>query len=660
MTKNPKNQKTAKHSKKGFGGATFNLIKYMLVAIAIIIAIIALIFGESKMILTQNAEAPVTFTILNYEIIPEVEEGETPVSDYAYSLAQAVNKAPSGSTIKVLVGIEERTMIEIPASKEITLDLNGKTTEYSFNNFFIVNSGDLCIIDSSATEENTVGNGKIVKNNSADELYMMKCTETGNITIEGGELSGLNDYGVYNVGLGNIKVDGGKINVKMHAIRNVSTGKIEVASGEVISAQGDAIYMSANGKVTVSDGSIKGYTNGIVCTEKGEVAVTGGEIEATNGNGIKMYSTSGSNTGASLVIGKDDQEVVYNNPVIKGSKFGVNVDVPTFNFYDGIVKGPINKSISREPDAKPQNHVVVIGSEIIEDVKYETAYLQPIIPNVIINTESMYVPGAQVRVDGVHNYKDNNKEGKNYEATTWADLSGNNNNGAVTLGNGKWGENYLKFDGTNTWVNLGQMDHTMQTLEVTFSVDEIKSYDQHIISNTEMGGGAIYVGKNTGLIIGSFYINGDYREVYSGAVAQPNEIYHVVVNYDGNDVKLFINGEYVNSYANSEAIMNKEIGAPAESNGNSTVICLGANPAGNTASSGFFKGKIYSAAVYNRALSEEEIIQNSTAGLALAGGPVAANNVTYTVRFPDAVTGFDTNDIELTNGTKGTFKKVES
>lgn len=81
----------------------------------------------------------------------------------------------------------------------------------------------------------------------------------------------------------------------------------------------------------------------------------------------------------------------------------------------------------------------------------------------------------------------NTSSGHSSSTTTWKDLSGNKDG---TVSGGTWGSDYLKLDGVDDWVNLGQMSFTNQvTLDVVIEVDTIEtSYNPCIIGNIEVGG----------------------------------------------------------------------------------------------------------------------------------------------------------------------------
>ena len=266
-------------------------------------------------------------------------------------------------------------------------------------------------------------------------------------------------------------------------------------------------------------------------------------------------------------------------------------------------------------------------------------------PTAWINTESMYITdGLIARLDGV-----NNKNGSHSASvTTWSDISGNSKNGTIT--NGTWGANYLNFNGSSSWVNLGVMNSDYQTMEATFSPDVVPTSGKCIIGNWQTGGGGIQINSN-GYIMGNYYIEGSYRTITSRVKVVAGNKYHAAITYNGSTVVLYVNG-----VEQGRISVSGTIGVPA----NSTVMVLGANPSGSSISGEYFQGKIYSAAIYNKALTATQVKTNADAGKVLAGGPTNASSITYTIRFNETVTGFTTDDITITNGTKGTFTTVTS
>lgn len=171
--------------------------------------------------------------------------------------------------------------------------------------------------------------------------------------------------------------------------------------------------------------------------------------------------------------------------------------------------------------------------------------------------------------DGMVLYLDgenNTGTGHSNSTTTWKDLSGNGNNGAI---NGcEWSEKALEFNGTTDWVNLGEMNSTSQSIEIV--IDSSSTAVQYIVGNWESGGGGIFINGN---IRGEFYINNKYNGVITKKSYKMGKIYHIILTYDGNIVKIFLNGNLENSI---NAV--GDIKPPA----NNTVMAIGFNPQGNS------------------------------------------------------------------------------
>ena len=129
-------------------------------------------------------------------------------------------------------------------------------------------------------------------------------------------------------------------------------------------------------------------------------------------------------------------------------------------------------------------------------------------------------------------------------ATVLKDLSGKNQNG--TISNATLNNDSIIFNGTSSEVRFGTMNTDFMTIDVTFSVDELKNTVQLLMGNIETGGIAIYIGK-TGIIGGEVYTNGEYKYIKSEITAEIGKKYHVILSYDGIEEKIFVNVELNNS-----------------------------------------------------------------------------------------------------------------
>ena len=199
-----------------------------------------------------------------------------------------------------------------------------------------------------------------------------------------------------------------------------------------------------------------------------------------------------------------------------------------------------------------------------------------------------------------------NYDMKHRNNNTLIDLSEYNRD--ATAINGTFGYDYLQFDGSSTWVNLGQINSNNQTLEATIKIDYMPTEYGYIIGNVQGGGGGMFIATD-GTIYGRYYINGDYRTVTSVSKIEVGKTYHLALTYDGQTIKLYINGGLEEKYE-----ISGNISAPT----NNTVMAIGTNPVGSNAEANYFKGKIYNAAVHDVALDAEQIaIDAETTGLSL-------------------------------------------
>ena len=184
----------------------------------------------------------------------------------------------------------------------------------------------------------------------------------------------------------------------------------------------------------------------------------------------------------------------------------------------------------------------------------------------------------------------------NTSLSKWKDLSGNNSG---TINGPVYQENGYYFDGSNDYVSIGEINSDNVTIEVTITPQISDSYEREIISNYETGGYGILL--QDGYIRTTIYINGTYYGINSLDKYEIGKIYVVQATYDGKEIKLYINGELQRTLQ-----MSGTIGKPT----NNTIVMLGSNPNGTKVEGNYYKGTIYTARIYNRALTESELNKN--------------------------------------------------
>ena len=178
-------------------------------------------------------------------------------------------------------------------------------------------------------------------------------------------------------------------------------------------------------------------------------------------------------------------------------------------------------------------------------------------------------------------------------------FNGSNHTIDGTVNGAEWGSNYLQFAGnSSSWVNLGPINSEYQTIEVTFSVDQLPNAQSIIIGNFETGGGGIFI-TSTNEIRGEYYINGSYRAITTSYKIVAGQTYHVVLSYDGYVERLFVDDVLIGSI---------EVEGTIKKPNNSTVMAISGNSSGSSVIGEYFKGKVYNAAIYNISKSDKGVI----------------------------------------------------
>ena len=264
-------------------------------------------------------------TIINDEItfyahwnkIGEVALIGTTIYD---TLQEAINAAAANTQtrIKLLKNVSE--YLQVISSKNIILDLDGKT----ISNF---------------------GNKSVFENN-------------GNLTIINGTITSNADVGTINNNAGRLTISNGA--------RIVATGTRQAVyiNAGVVEITGTA-YLSSQTFGTPTTSTMERGT--IQCLADGTLIITGGTIIGDKQQAI-------SNEG-NLTIGTKDGNINSQTPILIGAINGIRTS-GTFNFYDGIIKGKTD-AIDGTITEQETNSQVVNGTETISGSTYNTAHLEP-------------------------------------------------------------------------------------------------------------------------------------------------------------------------------------------------------------------------------------------------------------------------------------------
>ena len=260
-------------------------------------------------------------------------------------------------------------------------------------------------------------------------------------------------------------------------------------------------------------------------------------------------------------------------------------------------------------------------------------------PTLLITGQDMIVKDGLIRY-----YDGNNNSGYSHSSntTTWKDLSGNYDG---TLTNTAWDTTAVIFNGEDSYATFGELPElTTITMEATIIINDFNMTYPNIFNNVSATGTALYFAVDHKprfrLYDGTTKVN-----VTSDETLDTGVLHTITATYDGTTAKIYIDGMVTKSYAIANAVISPNT---------AKEMIIGRNP--NT--DGWLNAKIYSARIYNRALTETEIKQNMNADRISAKSASSDVNGTYTFISNKRLSNFTTDSITLTNGTKGTFTKV--
>ena len=215
--------------------------------------------------------------------------------------------------------------------------------------------------------------------------------------------------------------------------------------------------------------------------------------------------------------------------------------------------------------------------QISEEIKIEKADIEYVTDGLIVYYDAI----------------NNTGNGHANNITTWKNLVSDKYNGIIH--GGVWHEEYFQTDGIDDWVDVGLIKEPNITIESVVAHGD--TYNSYGISNFDSGGIGLSDYNKSGYNGLMVYTNG-YKTIDSSKRYTVNKIYSLSGSYNGRTAKFFENGDKY----------SLEVNAPI-SYASNTIYALGGNPSG-TSCGMFTKEKIYSIRIYNRALTDEEVLQN--------------------------------------------------
>lgn len=246
------------------------------------------------------------------------------------TLAEAVKAAQAGETVTLLADITLASKQSI--SKELTLDLNGKTlTGTALRTLFLGGGANVTIQDSSAEKTGKVANGY----EGRADPYTICLDSAAALTLVSGTVeANPHKTDLQSVAINTNKKDG------PYAI-NIRGGKVFVPES---STNGRAIVAGENVTLTVEGGEIVGGLHGVDVYGGSTTVITGGSISArVVDTGVIEAAYGLRATGkASVTIGAADGTAdVVSVAGIKMDDDGYKLNVPVVTVNSGTIAGPV-------------------------------------------------------------------------------------------------------------------------------------------------------------------------------------------------------------------------------------------------------------------------------------------------------------------------------
>ena len=235
------------------------------------------------------------------------------------------------------------------------------------------------------------------------------------------------------------------------------------------------------------------------------------------------------------------------------------------------------------------------------------------------------------------------------DSTSWKDSSGKNNN--ITINGGATFENnYLTLDGIDDYVELGNYNYQNITIETVFEIKGRSETAYKDILYSLYGNCGYELSTSSYNVNFGYYLNSStsLKSLKTSLSNAKDKIYYALT-FDGTSIKTYMNGILMKTTAISGDIKYDE-------NSVNNVI-LGASKNGETLKKQF-KGNIYSARIYSRALTEEEIIKNYS--IDVVRYDISNKRLTSDTSYGKVTTDSGTNPYLVFDGNTTTYWESEN
>ena len=225
------------------------------------------------------------------------------------------------------------------------------------------------------------------------------------------------------------------------------------------------------------------------------------------------------------------------------------------------------------------------------------------------------IAGKSIVTDGLVLHLDAaNKKSYPGSGTAWKDLSGNNTNGTLTNGptfnSGNAGS--IEFDATNDFIlisgasSLSVNYHTISSWNYSSNYNQYGFMFEKTTNGTVNTQYSLFLNANNTLYYRTYGLSNVSTLLNISSNYTNSTWTNTVATYDGSNKKIYINGVLKLTSATTGTVTQNTTGT-------SIIGAYG------TGQSYFFNGKIAQTAIYNKALTADEILQNYNATKARYG-----------------------------------------
>lgn len=208
-----------------------------------------------------------------------------------------------------------------------------------------------------------------------------------------------------------------------------------------------------------------------------------------------------------------------------------------------------------------------------------------------------------IKDDLLLHYDAKNNVGTGYNAETqeWKNLASDSNSGILN-GNPTWNGDSLYFDGTDDYIDCGKIglenNHSF-TYECVISYKEPQKSKVIMALYGPNGEGSVLGVSDNSLDYLKFHLdNGNSQKIESNITVGDNTIHQIIATYNSEESKLYL---YIDGKLNNSEVVENNLTYPGFN------FNIGRWVGGQ---SQYYKGNIYNVLIYNKYLSNEEILNN--------------------------------------------------